>query len=78
MFWNAVPGGIVFDLLGQWSTPMRSSDCRKLADQCTQIAREVAPEYRARLLALADKWREAAARLEVREKQSNNEQYDGS
>jgi hypothetical protein len=57
---------------------MRSSDCRKFADQCTQIAREVAPEYRASLLALADKWLEAAARLEVREKQSNNQQYDGN
>jgi hypothetical protein len=68
-----------FNLLSQWSAPMRSSDCRKYADQCAQIAREVAPEYRARLLALADKWREAANRLEgVREKQSNNEQYDGS
>jgi hypothetical protein len=57
---------------------MRSSDCRKYADQCTEIAREVAPEYRASLLALADKWLEAAARLEVREKQSDNQQYGGS
>jgi hypothetical protein len=57
---------------------MRSSDCREYADQCAEIAREVAPEYRASLLALADKWLEAAARLEVREKQSDNQQYGGS
>jgi hypothetical protein len=67
-----------FNLLSQRSAPMRSSDCRKYADQCIQIAGEVAPEYRARLLALADEWREAAARLEVRDTQSNNQQYDGS
>jgi hypothetical protein len=57
---------------------MRSSECRNYADQCTQIAREVAPEYRELLLALADKWRAAAAQLERSENQSDNQQLDGN
>jgi len=57
---------------------MRSSECRKYADQCRQIAREVAPEHRAVLLALADKWLDAAVWLEMCEMRSNNQQADGS
>lgn len=48
---------------------MHSSECRDYAVQCLELAREVAPEFRERLVALAEEWSEAADDLEMRENQ---------
>jgi hypothetical protein len=55
---------------------MRSFECLKYADQCAQMAHDVAPEYRELLLKLADKWREAAFQLEMCEDVFNNQHND--
>jgi hypothetical protein len=43
---------------------MYASECRRYADQCLQLAQELAPQHRSRLLELADEWRKAAEDLE--------------
>lgn len=57
---------------------MQSTECRFYADQCTQIARVVAPEERVLLLDLARKWCDAAEHLEMQERRSGDEKmHDG-
>jgi hypothetical protein len=53
---------------------MQSSDCRKYAEQCLQLAPDLAPEHRKLVLDLADKWLQAAARLSALENQTRKAQ----
>jgi hypothetical protein len=46
---------------------MHSSECRKYAEQCLQLAPDFAPEHRKLVLDLADKWLQAAAQLSAHE-----------
>jgi len=49
---------------------MRSSECRQYARQCIELASKARPEYRERLLEMAQKWDEIAdekARQESRQ-----------
>jgi len=43
--------------------PMHSSDCRKYAEQCLQLAHELAPAHRQLVLDLGERWLQAAAQL---------------
>jgi hypothetical protein len=48
---------------------MYAPECRRYAEQCLQLAEELAPEHRNLLLELAQEWRKAAEELE---------EFDGS
>ena len=56
---------------------MHASECRRYAEQCLQLARELAPQHRELLLELADKWRKVGEELDAQEDQLRNEQMNG-
>ena len=56
---------------------MYASECRRYAEQCLQLAQELAPQHRKLLLELGDKWRKAAEELDAQEDQFSNKQMDG-
>jgi hypothetical protein len=62
---------------------MFASECRRYAEQCLQLARELGPKHRDRLLELADRWRKAAEEigksegLDGQEARFGNWQRDG-
>lgn len=56
---------------------MHSSECHTYADQCMQIARNVAPQHRATLLDLARRWCDAADDLERHEIRFKSGKIDG-
>ncbi len=55
---------------------MHSSECRRYADECMRLAREVAPEHRKLILELADRWRKVAAQLSAHETQTGRTSSD--
>jgi hypothetical protein len=57
---------------------MRSTECSFNADQCGQLAREVAAKHRDLLLDLAKKWRDATNDLQTLEQRSGDEQADSA
>jgi hypothetical protein len=53
------------------AVPMYPSECRRYAEQCLQLAEELAPEHRDLLLELAQEWRKAAEELEEFDESEN-------
>jgi hypothetical protein len=56
---------------------MHPSECRRYAEQCLQLAQNLAPEHRDFLLEMADKWRKIADDLDRQNIQIRNIQMDG-
>jgi hypothetical protein len=53
---------------------MSASECRRYAEQCLQLAQELGPQHRDRLLAWADEWRRVAEELEELEPEEDQVQ----
>jgi hypothetical protein len=49
---------------------MQSSECRKYAEQCSQIAEKLTGEQRDAVVEMASKWLQAAAALELHEQRA--------
>jgi hypothetical protein len=52
---------------------MQSSECRKYAEQCSQIAEKLDGEPRNALVEMAEKWLRAAAELETHESRASDQ-----
>jgi hypothetical protein len=55
------------------SAPMQSSECRKYAEQCAQLAEQLDGEPRDALVEMAQRWLRVAAELEARERQASDQ-----
>ena len=44
--------------------PMYASECRRYAEQCVQLARQLGPQHRNLMLEWADEWRRVAEEFE--------------
>jgi phage terminase small subunit len=53
---------------------MYASECRRYAEQCLQLAQELGPQHRDRLLEWADEWRRVAEELEELEPEEEQDQ----
>jgi len=52
---------------------MQSSECRKYAEQCAQLAEQLDGEPRDALVEMAQRWLRVAAELEARERQASDQ-----